>query len=380
MTSLLAHVVTLGATVASHGWHAARAAAGLPATCRQAAAHAAMVCSGMDPVYFSAGFAPLSLAWGWLLLGLLLGALLRPFIGAWMLALLQLAPLARAPVARAPLVQPADARASAAVEVLRCVALGGQDELHALATCAGLTPAALALVTSTRRVEPNREVSECTCRFLFCMLLCLHCFQPAPSAAISSPASSHSAAAPAMAAASRCDVWGLGLWSPATRCEGCSAQARLNHAVAHRIWPAATWRAVGMALSAILAMADAQAETGDGAGERDRARSRSRSRSPHSESSSEAPGLSRPGAPPPAERGPPAEAERPRPRPMERSRPNKSACQASASTSTTWHVLMHRHLGCRSPAPWTPSMRLSSPSSTSWGCSVHCTVARKELA
>ena len=95
--------------------------------------------------------------------------------------------------------------------------------------------------------------------------------------------------------------------------------------LAHRIWPAATWRAVGMALSAILAMADAQVETGDGAGERDRARSRSRSRSAHSESSSEAPGPSRPGAPPPAERGPPAEAERPRPRPMERSRPNKGA-------------------------------------------------------
>ena len=148
MTSLLAHVVTLGATVASHGWHAARAAAGLPATCRQAAAHAAMVCSGMDPVYFSAGFAPLSLAWGWLLLGLLLGALLRPFIGAWMLALLQLAPLARAPVVRAPL-QPADARASAAVEVLRCVALGGHDELHALATGAGLAPAALAEALAT---------------------------------------------------------------------------------------------------------------------------------------------------------------------------------------------------------------------------------------
>ena len=75
MTSLLAHVGTLGASVASHRWPAARAA-GLPATCRQAAAHAALVCSGMDPVYFSAGSVPLSLAWGWLLSGLLLVALL----------------------------------------------------------------------------------------------------------------------------------------------------------------------------------------------------------------------------------------------------------------------------------------------------------------
>ena len=43
---------------------------------------------------------------------------------------------ARAPVARAPL-QPADARANAAV---RCVALGGHDELRALATGAGGRP------------------------------------------------------------------------------------------------------------------------------------------------------------------------------------------------------------------------------------------------
>ena len=143
MTALLAHLVTWSASAASYGWHAARAAAGLPATCRQAAAHAALVCSGMDPVYFSAGFAPLSLAWGWLLLGLLLGALLRPYIATCTLALLQLAPPTRALMARAPL-QPADARANAAVEVLRCVALGGHDELRALATGAGLTPAALA--------------------------------------------------------------------------------------------------------------------------------------------------------------------------------------------------------------------------------------------
>jgi len=100
------------------------------------------------------------------------------------------------------------------------------------------------------------------------------------------------------------------------------AQARLNHAVAHRIWPAATWRAVGMAMSAILAMADAQVDTGDKAGERDRARSPSRSHHrshpPHSSSSEpEAPGPSRP-APPAA-----AEADQPRPRPMESGRPSK---------------------------------------------------------
>ena len=161
------------------------------------------------------------------------------------------------------------------------------------------------------------------CRLLLCMSLCLQSLQPAPPAAICFLAPSHSPAAPAMAAASRCDVCGLGLWSPATRCAGCTAQARLNHAVAHRIWPAATWRAVGMALSAILAMADAQVDTGDGAGERDRARSRSRSRgrsrSPQSssEAAHEAPGPNRP-TPPAA-----AEADRPRPRPMESGRPSR---------------------------------------------------------
>eukprot|EP00439_Symbiodinium_sp_Y106_P014070 s4384_g2.t1 len=139
------------------------------------------------------------------------------------------------------------------------------------------------------------------------MLSCLHSFQPAPPAAISSPASSHSAAsatwppqADATCVACVCGALPLGARAAPPNKPG----------LAHRIWPAATWRAAGMALSAILAMADAQVETGDRAGERDRARSRSRSRSAHSESSSEAPGPSRPGAPPPAERGPPAEAER----------------------------------------------------------------------
>ena len=147
------------------------------------------------------------------------------------------------------------------------------------------------------------------CRLLLCMSLCLQSLLPAPPAAICFLAPSHSPAAPAMAAASRCDECGLGLWSPATRCAGCTAQARLNHAVAHRIWPAATWCAVGMALSAILAMADAQVDTGDGAGERDRARSRSRSRgrSRSPQSSSEAA----------------HEAPGPRPRPMESGRPSR---------------------------------------------------------
>ena len=125
-----------------------------------------------------------------------------------------------------------------------------------------------------------------------------------------------------MAAASRCDVCGLCLWSPATRCEGCSAQqARLGtpHLASGHV-------ACG-GDGSVSYFGDGGCPGGDRRwGWRARPCSQpSRSRSPHSESSSEAPGPSRPGAPPPAERGPPAEAERPRPRPMERSRPNKGA-------------------------------------------------------
>ena len=56
-------------------------------------------------------------------------------------------------------------------------------------------------------------------------------------------------------AASHCETCGLGIWSPATRCDGCRAQTRLSNAFAQRLWPAAIWRAVGTALAAVLAMA-----------------------------------------------------------------------------------------------------------------------------
>ena len=52
-------------------------AASLPPTCRESLAHAALTCSGATPRYFTPGFGPLALAWGWLLLGVLLGLLFR---------------------------------------------------------------------------------------------------------------------------------------------------------------------------------------------------------------------------------------------------------------------------------------------------------------
>ena len=52
-------------------------AASLPPTCKESLTHAALTCSGATPRYFTPGFGPLALAWGWLLLGILLGLLFR---------------------------------------------------------------------------------------------------------------------------------------------------------------------------------------------------------------------------------------------------------------------------------------------------------------
>ena len=50
------------------------AAARLPPTCKEALAHAVVVCAGGDPRYFAPGWGPLCVCWGWLCLGAVLGA------------------------------------------------------------------------------------------------------------------------------------------------------------------------------------------------------------------------------------------------------------------------------------------------------------------
>ena len=148
-------VVAWGAGLArvwSRGWSAASDAgafaATLPPTCRQSLVHAAATCGGFTPMYFAPGFAPFSLGWGWFLLGVLLGACCGPRF------LLQLAKLLRraqppprerprAPAPPSPPPTPRSglqAHASAAAEVLRCVALGGEEELLSLASGAGRSP------------------------------------------------------------------------------------------------------------------------------------------------------------------------------------------------------------------------------------------------
>ncbi|CAE7283556.1 unnamed protein product [Symbiodinium sp. CCMP2592] len=52
-------------------------AASLPPTCKESMTHTALTCSGATPRYFTPAFGPLALAWGWLLVGVLLGFLFR---------------------------------------------------------------------------------------------------------------------------------------------------------------------------------------------------------------------------------------------------------------------------------------------------------------
>ncbi|CAE7235143.1 unnamed protein product [Symbiodinium sp. CCMP2592] len=57
-------------------------AASLPPTCRESMAHAALTCSGATPRYFTPGFGPLALGWGWLVVGVLIGLLSRRAVSA----------------------------------------------------------------------------------------------------------------------------------------------------------------------------------------------------------------------------------------------------------------------------------------------------------
>ena len=65
------------------GWVRAQSGAGiaflaaLPRDCQSASTHAALVCAGYVPEYFTTpGFPPLSLGWGWLLLGMFVGVVM----------------------------------------------------------------------------------------------------------------------------------------------------------------------------------------------------------------------------------------------------------------------------------------------------------------
>ena len=54
--------------------------AALPGDCKLATLHAAAVCSGQAPSYTTPGFGPFALAWGWMLVGMMIGAALMYII------------------------------------------------------------------------------------------------------------------------------------------------------------------------------------------------------------------------------------------------------------------------------------------------------------
>ena len=83
MQALIAGVAAVDwRTVGTQTWTWTRAQAttvaaflsGLPRDCQLAALHTSLVCAGHDPQYYDyPGFGPFSLAWGWMIVGALVG-------------------------------------------------------------------------------------------------------------------------------------------------------------------------------------------------------------------------------------------------------------------------------------------------------------------
>ena len=78
-----------------HAWVSGQAAAtsawgffaSLPEACGASILHATATCTGYRPNYFlTPGLAPLPLCWGWLVAGLLLGALARELLLFWLVS------------------------------------------------------------------------------------------------------------------------------------------------------------------------------------------------------------------------------------------------------------------------------------------------------
>jgi len=143
-------------------WHytdrSARAAfvflAALPTDCKLASMHATLLCMGEVPTYVTPGFGPFSLAWGWVIVGMFVGAAVTYLILASMGMLRQrplVVPLAMnlpaapapVPVAQALLpVPPAPQFVAPAgqerAELLDYIAHGGTEALRDLASSAGV--------------------------------------------------------------------------------------------------------------------------------------------------------------------------------------------------------------------------------------------------
>ena len=123
------------------GQHAATSAqallVGLPRDCRLAAQHAAMLCLGQDPQYYTVpGFGPFVAAWGWFFAGIALGAALAVLFAALT------GNLRREPAINtlAAVANPGAADAERArQEVLTFLASGGRPALRDLASATGMS-------------------------------------------------------------------------------------------------------------------------------------------------------------------------------------------------------------------------------------------------
>ena len=130
------------------GWARARSssssayawAAALPQECRLAMTHTAMVCAGHNPQYYSVpGFGPLSLAWGWLLIGVVVGvamAIMFMGLGGCLRREPAIGALALMANANAP---PGLANDRARQDVLNFIAAGGRPALQELAMATGMS-------------------------------------------------------------------------------------------------------------------------------------------------------------------------------------------------------------------------------------------------
>ena len=249
-------------------------AASLPPSCRQSVAHALLTCGGGAPAYFTPGFAPLSLAWGWLLVGLLTSKVIEQVATrAW--------PSPAPPVAMGPADAAQRARAEAAAELLRCVALGGANELATAAEAGG------PIASSAARRGANPSAAQCASlgpppaplarpRQRRPSVTCLSieiCTNSIGAPALQ-PFTAHSACQPAafvqpwpLAKTVVC----LSLRGQRT-CPGCEALHLAHNRVQQRAWSSATWRACGQA-QVVVHMAEVAAAA-EAAGPAGRAASR----------------------------------------------------------------------------------------------------------
>ena len=129
---------------------------GLPSSCKLATVHAGLVCAGQIPQYVPVpGFAPLSFAWGWLLVGIIFGSMVtalmlslggclrrEPTIGALAAVAHPQMPAAQPPppgLAPAPRMRRLPQPAAARQDIFEFLAVGGGDALAELAAASGMT-------------------------------------------------------------------------------------------------------------------------------------------------------------------------------------------------------------------------------------------------